>query len=71
MSEPRAVTFKILRGFVPVPGVQGERIEFTRQPPAAAHFTNAKGGLRMVDSEDVRKLARESSQRLTAALGQI
>ncbi len=69
MEGQRPVKFKLLRAFVPVPGVKGEPIEIARPAPAAVCFPNAKGGLRMVDSDEIRKLARESSQRLTLALG--
>ena len=71
MSVPRSVKFKLLRAFVPVPGVQGEPIEIARTVPAAAHFPNAKGGLREVDSDEIRSLATASSKRLTAALEQV
>jgi len=71
MSEPRPVKFKLLRAFVPVPGVKGEPIEIARPTPATVCFPNAKGGLRMVDSDEIRSLAKESSQRITLALVQV
>jgi hypothetical protein len=37
--------------------------------PKEVHFPNAKGGLRVADAEEIRSLAKASSQRLITALG--
>jgi len=63
------VKFKVLRAFGSGLGSEEKPLELSREAPKAVHFSNAKGGLRLVDSEEIRELAKASSKRLTAALG--
>jgi len=69
MSEknpsPQRGVFTILRA---VDRVAGDAKNLQIAQPGEIHFPNAKGGLRRVDATEVRQLAKNSANRLAAAL---
>lgn len=60
------IIFKTLRT-VDVSTLGTEPLKLTPPAPGAVHFANANGGLRMVDSSEVRTLAAASASRLIKA----
>jgi len=54
--------FKVLKAVDP--SVIGGARPLEVQEVKPVHYPNAKGGLRLVDSSDVRELAKHSAQRL-------
>jgi len=58
--------FKVLRAVDPTVIGGGRAVEVSDETkqPKQVHYPNAKGGLRLVDPEEVRELAKISVQRL-------
>jgi hypothetical protein len=71
MSKPTtpqaaATRFKVLRAVDPsvIGGARMVEVSDETKQPKQIHYPNAKGGLRLIESEEVRGLAKNSAQRL-------
>ena len=66
-ASPAAATrFKVLRAIDPsvIGGARAVEVSDETKQPKQVHYPNAKGGLRLVATAEVRELARGSALRL-------